>query len=95
MKDIDYKFKDRVIIHSGIALFTKSDAIDFINECEIRHIEILGIDAFYLSTDTIEPSMDNSIDFSSSEASNFHDYSLAKKFLQSRSDSLFFEVVHS
>ena len=94
MKDIDLKFKDRIIMHSGIKLLTKFDAIDFIDECEIRHIQILGIDAFYLTPNTIEPSMDNSIDFSSSTPSNFNGYSIAKNFLQSRNDSLFFEIVH-
>lgn len=99
MNKIELKFKDRVVIDRGTYfLFAKGDSIDFVKECMKENIAILGIDGFYkVDEDTIQPSMENSMDFSLSSYVPKTDslYNDAIKFLEEREDNLFFEITCS
>jgi hypothetical protein len=57
------KFKKRIIHSHGLELFIKEEALTFVDECEKNSITIFGIDGFYLTETTIQPSMENSLDF--------------------------------
>jgi hypothetical protein len=95
MNRIEKLFEDKAIIRGGIMLFSKDNALLFIKACENSKIQILGVDAFYLSEDNTQPSVENSVDFSSSEylrkAENI--YSEAINFLTEKNEMLFFEIV--
>lgn len=96
------KFKNNIIQSHGLELFTKEDALSFIKECEKNGIEIFGIDGFYLTETTIQPSMENSINFCSlsinqKETLNQKEiYYLAKTFLYNNKDEkLYFEISYN
>jgi hypothetical protein len=94
MNKVELLFKDRSIIRNGIMLFTKSNAIDFINECRSNKILILGIDSFLLGGDWIQPSLENSIDYSNGK-NIFNLYDNAISFIQGRDNSFYFEITCS
>lgn len=97
MNKVELKFKNKIAIDRGkYFLFLKKDALDFVQECRNEKIRILGIDGFYkIDEETIQPSMENSVDFSSDyyvmKTSNI--YSEAIGFLQTKDENLFFEIV--
>jgi hypothetical protein len=75
-------------------VMSRENSIRFIDACEKESIKILGIDGFYLHENgRIEPSMANSIDYSSQAELGINDiYKEAWKFIQIRSDHLYFEI---
>ena len=95
MNRVEKQFEDKATIRGGIMLFSKENALSFIKACENTGIQILGIDAFYLSENNIQPSLGNSVDFSSlgymqKEKST---YSEAIHFLKDKNEKIFFEIV--
>ena len=95
------KFKNKIIKRNKLELFTKEDALSFINECEKNSIVIFGIDGFYLTEKTIQPSMENSLDFGNLplnvEELVTHKgiYYIAETFLNNTKDEkLYFEIVY-
>ena len=94
MNKIELIFKDRIAIDRGTYfLFTKNDSIDFIKECRIKAVIILGIDGFYkIDKNTIQPSLENSIDFSNLSPS-INKYDTALEFITTREDKLYFEII--
>lgn len=85
---------DRALKRGGIYLHPKNDALQFILKCKKQGIAILGIDGFFISEDTTQPSLDNSIDFSTHPfAENV--YAEAIRFLEIRDNNLYFEIVCS
>lgn len=94
MNRIENLFKDRVIQSGGINLYSKYDALSFIEECEKEAIYILGIDGFYITEDTTEPSLENSIDFSILSLNKERIYSMVKEFLDKKGENLFFEIIY-
>ncbi len=97
MNEVEKKFKSKAIIRGGVSLFSKENALSFVVACQKNNIEILGIDGFVLTECTTQPSMENSIDFSSRRYSQKLEsvYSEAIHFLNEKDDSLFFEIVCS
>lgn len=97
MNKVELKFKDKIAIDRGkYFLFIKKDALDFVQECKKEGISILGIDSFYkINEETIQPSMENSVDFSSAYyvQKTGDIYSDAIIFLQDKGENLFFEIV--
>ena len=73
-------------------MYSKSNAIQFIKECEKESVVVLGIDGFFLTSNTTQPSMDNSIDYSSRPFDESI-YDKAIQFLEEKSDDLYFEIV--
>ena len=75
----------------NIKVYPKPIAIDFIKECKQNNIPILGIDAFIVKPNFHQPSMNDSIDFTTPSyvKANKKDVSdEAIAFLQER-DSIF------
>jgi hypothetical protein len=95
MKKIENLFEDKAIIRGGIMLYSKENALLFIEACKNNGIQILGIDAFYLSEENIQPSLENSVDFSSSGYMKKEEsiYSEAIIFFKDKNEKLFFEIV--
>lgn len=112
MNKVEKLFKDKAVIqHGGWAIYTKRDAIDFISACKKENIGILGIDGFFrgkdishpsipnllVTPDSIQPSMIDSIDFTTAPLKDTVQdvYSFSIDFLNKRNDRLFFEIVCS
>ena len=93
MNNIEDKFINKAIYRSGITLYSKIDTLEFIKECKRLNIVLLGIDGFKLTESTTQPSLDDSIDFSSIFNSK-NVYERALNFIESRNNDLYFEVVY-
>ena len=77
-------------------VMSKQNSIEFIEACKKEKIRILGIDGFYLHENGgIEPSMANSIDYSSSsyKGDKNNVYEDGRQFIQSRENNLYFEII--
>ena len=77
-------------------VMSKQNSIEFVKACEKEQIQILGIDGFYLHENGgIEPSMANSIDFTSStyKGDKKNIYEISQHFILSRENDLYFEII--
>lgn len=75
-------------------ILSKENALKFINSCYVAGIEILGEDGFFLDeNNTVEPSMANSIDFTSAGKNYYGSHEKAIDFINDRNDSWYFEIV--
>lgn len=92
MNIVEKKFESKATKRGGLLLFQKSIAIEFIEECKKSNIGVLGVDAFILSENSTQPSLDNSIDYSHLQ-DKIDIYQKVFDFLMSQSDSLYFEIV--
>jgi hypothetical protein len=97
MNKVEKEFADKAIIKQGVMLFNKDNSFAFIEYCKMNDIEILGIDGFYLNDDKIQPSIENSLDFSSPHYVKIFDniYSHAINFIRKTEDKLLFEITCS
>lgn len=68
MEQILEEFKDKAINHGGIYLFETIDAIAVIERCRELEKRILGIDAFEISGQYIQP-----MDYSDYSDANYED----------------------
>lgn len=94
MNKVEILFKDQAVIRGGIFLFSKENAFQFIEECRNRDIAILGVDGFFITDVTTQPSMENSVDFSRGQFyGNIYDE--AVQFIEGRGNNLYFEIVCS
>lgn len=81
----------KAIHRAGIDLYGIEDAILLIKLCQKAKLPILGIDAFKIFGDKIQPSMENSIDLSLENKN----YDLALNFLTDRRNLEFmYEIVY-
>lgn len=85
-------FTESALERGGIYLYSRENVIAFVLACKEEKICLLGIDGFWLTAHSIQPSMEDSIDFSSSFFTG-DCYEKAIGFLAIRSGELFFEVV--
>lgn len=94
MNKVKLQFLDRAIVRpGGWMVFSKHDAIEFIDACKKEQIQILAIDGFYVGEDFIQPSMANSIDYTVDDADNENKHEQAINFLLDQDDSMYFEIV--
>lgn len=85
------ELSQKAIHRAGIDLYEMEDAILLIKLCQQAKIAILGIDAFKIFGDKIQPSMENSIDLSLESRS----YDRALQFLTDRRTMGFmYEIVY-
>jgi hypothetical protein len=94
--DIEVEFNDRAIVRGRLQLFRPADAIDLIHRCNTAGVRVLGIDAFLVGPDWIQPSMEHSIDFSSEHQAELlkNSWQHAERFVREREATPFlFEVV--
>lgn len=92
MNKVEVLFSDRAINRGGIFLFSKKDALDFIEQCKYREIVVLGIDGFFISESLTQPSLENSIDYSGT-LFNSDIYEKALEFINNRDANLYFEII--
>jgi hypothetical protein len=91
---LESEFKAVANQRHGILLLSADHACDMIQRAEKRRIEILGIDSFILKGDTIQPNMENSIDFSSANHAIHNSWKEGFSFINERKHLGFaFEVV--
>ncbi|HLY69361.1 MAG TPA: hypothetical protein VKR53_06500 [Puia sp.] len=100
MNNVQQEFirKGLVIMQPGDEWFimSKKNAIEFVEACKNAGIEILGIDGFYLhENNIIEPSMKDSIDFTSKSTYYGETHKRSKEFIMNKNDDLYFEIVCS
>jgi hypothetical protein len=91
---VESKLKDEGVLRHNTYVYPKEVAIKIINQCKNIGIGILGIDAFIIKPNFHQPSMDNSIDFTTKPyniADNTHD--LAIIFLENSDSQFYFEIV--
>jgi hypothetical protein len=93
MNKVKLQFLDRAIVRpGGWMVFSKNDAIEFIDACKKEHIPILGIDGFYIDEPLIQPGMANSINYSAGGTDdNKHEEAIS--FLLDQDASMYFEIV--
>jgi hypothetical protein len=80
------------IERAGLYLYSRKNAIAFVMACRKEKVRLLGIDGFIITSNSTQPSMNNSIDFSSSFFKG-DVYDEAIVFLEIQPDELFFEIV--
>lgn len=94
--NLERKFIDKAEVRGNLVLFLPKTALAFINESEKNRIRILGIDGFYLTQKTIQPSMEHTIDLSAyvEKKNQKVVYKIARDFILERiNEGLHFEVV--
>jgi hypothetical protein len=92
MEPIEQEFAAKGVIRGGELLLKPRDALDMVRRCHEEGIEVLGLDGFKLTEQTIRPVMEASIDLSFPR--NGDTWRRAESFLATRLDSdLYFEVV--
>lgn len=81
----------RAIQRPGVDLYTVEDALVLVKLCQQASTPILGIDAFIIYADKVQPSLENSIDLSF--VNNCYD--VATRFLTDRYNLNFvYEIVY-
>ena len=97
LNNVEKKFLQRGLVQpTGWFILSRKDSLEFLGACKEENIKILGIDGFFLLSDGIQPSMDNSVDFSSDYILKTDDiYTDAIEFLKNKDEKLFFEIVCS
>lgn len=84
---------DRAVIRGGLHLYRCCDAMMLVSLCNENNIQVLGIDAFFISNGKTHPKMGNSIDLSFYnliEANN-----IAYRFLEKQAGlDLLFEIIY-
>jgi hypothetical protein len=91
---IDSFIKDNAFQKGGVSLLSKNNSILLIRICAEENVKILGIDGFLLIQDKIQPSLENSIDFTASYAKKDNIYEQALNFVNPIDDKYYFEVVY-
>lgn len=85
------ELEKRAIHRPGIDLYSFDDAMLLVKLCQQASLPILGIDAFKICGDKIQPSMENSIDLSLEKES----HNVAINFLVKRRNLNFlYEIVY-
>lgn len=95
MNKLEKEFLDKALVQpDGLLIFNKKDSINFVKACEKETINILRIDAFFLVEDGIQPSMENSIDYTTGYDYNFSNvYLFSEEFIKEQPDNLYFKIV--
>ncbi|AFM14051.1 hypothetical protein [Turneriella parva] len=99
LSKIEAEFLSQAFTTSGgWPIFTKIVAAEFIKACRRENIKILGIDGFFILDKVrkvIQPSMEHSVDFTSTSFGGFVEnvYADSLRFIQSKPDELFFEIL--
>jgi len=64
MNKVEKMFLEKGVKRGGILLYSKKDALEFVGACKDHEIGLLGIDGFFISETTTQPSMEDSVDYS-------------------------------
>ena len=92
MNKIELLFKDKAIKRYGLDLYSKENALYFIELCRKEKIRILGIDGFFITENSIQPSLANSVDFTMKPFEG-DVYTASSTFLETINEKMVFEIV--
>jgi hypothetical protein len=94
LNKIEQLFAAKAIIRPGTFLLKPIDAIEFLTECQKQEINILGVDAFYLVEEKVQPSLMHSVDFTSSRRRemDINVYDEVRKLIEAAND-MYFEII--
>ncbi|GEP89991.1 hypothetical protein SAMN05660909_01409 [Chitinophaga terrae (ex Kim and Jung 2007)] len=92
MNKVEVAFLEKGERRAGLVLYSRDVALAFVEACKAERIVLLGIDAFFLTPDTVQPRIEYSRDFSSGFFSG-DAYKAAEDLLLLAPDNLFFEMV--
>ena len=91
---IEAEFYSVAVTHLKIVMYHPSDAIRVVQRCKELNRRILGLDAFTVNEPYIQPSLEDSVDFSTSQSKDGF-WAEAEEFLRRYLNSAFvFEVVY-
>lgn len=92
-EDLQREFTRRAVERGGILMLAPADACALVERARRERIPVLGIDGFRLGSESTQPDLAHSIDFSSAPF-RADPWSAAAAFLEERIQSgLHFEVV--
>lgn len=89
---VEQIFIEKVLERGGLFLYSRETALEFVKACRKENIDLLGIDGFSLIDNSIQPSMADSIDFSSLFLEG-NVYRKAIDFLEIRPSDMVFEIL--
>lgn len=90
---IGQEFSHLGIKPGGIHMFRIADAIKIVKICRERRLRIWGIDGFFITENSTQPSMEHSIDLSDIDNS-LQCWDVAEEFLNKMINyDLYFEIV--
>ena len=95
-KDIRAEFSDKALSRGALSLLRPQDALSLVARCREVGLSILGLDAFLVSSQHVQPSMEHSIDFSSEREDGLAEdgWDRAEAFIRKHETSQYlFEVV--
>jgi hypothetical protein len=93
IQNLEKQFADRAINRHGLKLLRPADAAEYVARCAEHGIEVLGIDGFRVDSESIQPMLEHSVDFSLLPSQGRHHLE-ATDFLTARLNlDLWFEVV--
>ncbi|MDD2401323.1 MAG: hypothetical protein PHD60_03735 [Clostridia bacterium] len=95
MKTLEDEFSNVAIMHLDMNMYYPKDALLLIRRCKELNKKILGIDAFIVDGEKIQPSLEHSIDFSIKKSQNEYGFwEEAENFIkQITNDKYVFEIV--
>jgi hypothetical protein len=88
------EFLNVAVTHLDMIMYHPEDALRVINRCRELNRKILGIDAFIVDGEKIQPSLEHSIDFSIKKSDKGF-WSEAEEFIrQYMNEGFVFEIVY-
>jgi hypothetical protein len=94
-KDIEAEFGRKILLRGALSLLQPQDALRLVARCREVGLEIWGLDAFLVSPQHVQPSMEHSIDFTSEREAGFggNSWDRAETFLRRHEEGPYlFEV---
>ncbi len=96
MHSIYQDFVDLGTVRGGILFLPATAAVELISRARENNMRVLGVDGFFLTPQTTQPTLEHSVDYSRDFASTpaFDSWSAAKEFILKRQTlGLVYEVV--
>ena len=56
MNKVQIEFSGKVLKRGAVEMYKKKDALEFVKACQREKIPILGVDGFYITPHSTEPS---------------------------------------
>ncbi len=93
MNRVEEKLRPKSV-HKELIILNEKNAINFVDECSVEKIVILGIDAFVITSDSIQPVQEKGCDFTSEPYKNMDidRYATAKAVIEKAGSKFFFEI---
>jgi hypothetical protein len=91
-EEIESAFLERGIMRGGILFLRATDAVALTEVARQKGIRILGVDGFRLGSNSTQPLLEHSVDFSS-EPQETDSWTRTADFIRRQPTDLFFEVV--